>query len=319
MIRQAFGPVFKIRYTGAAERQMSDNRDNNVNEIRLTGIGPANIECFRPLFLSDPNPGEIAVGAIFNGFPAGVGFYDLREGGLVLTYIFVHPDYRRRGIGTSILSAMCEACAEAGLGSVYACFFDIPDLEKLLAGNGFMMTQGDKVLSVSLDTETAERIGRFSHLAEGIKSRRIIRLDEPEPYLRQKLYMLAQSMEAAGYSSEILLGGQYNPKLSFAVTDESEANGKITAVLLADEEEHDGTAIIKMVFSISEKASDYRLLLIGAHERVRDFFCGKGELIFVLADERVETLVHRLFGKQPKKKGNIIRAIRYSKTGENNT
>ena len=74
--------------------------------MELTGIGFENVEAFLPLMPSgtvNVTDYRVAIGAIEDDKAVGVALYNDLGDALMLDYIYVDPEYRRRGIGTALI------------------------------------------------------------------------------------------------------------------------------------------------------------------------------------------------------------------------
>ena len=122
--------------------------------MKLTRIEKENEDNFKPLL---PEGGIIkdqaGVGALGDdGVPVAAALLSGGEGMVSLDWLFVHPDYRKQGIGREFLFSIQNLFQkEAAFLSVT--YVDaIPELESFFENAGFLMTSGDVCYTLPVQT-----------------------------------------------------------------------------------------------------------------------------------------------------------------------
>ncbi len=109
--------------------------------MELTGIGIENIEAFLPLMpTSGATDYRVAIGAIEDDKAVGVALYNDLGDALMLDYIYVAPEYRRRGIGSAMIDDFLKEIEGTGAVAIHINYPEqSEELHKFFEASGFRL------------------------------------------------------------------------------------------------------------------------------------------------------------------------------------
>lgn len=123
------------------------------NEVMLTGITQANIQYFRPLLMDYELSGSnIMLGAVKNDTACGILIAHIESitGNLILTYLYIAPDFREEGIASILLDQIQILQKKNKVENIMARFWlEDQDLGGFFQAYGFQM----QLVSLAYDFE----------------------------------------------------------------------------------------------------------------------------------------------------------------------
>ncbi|MCR5098139.1 MAG: GNAT family N-acetyltransferase [Lachnospiraceae bacterium] len=131
--------------------------------MEFTRIGVENHEAFSALL---PGTGlshdKIYIGVIEDNAAVGAGEFSSDGNLLVLDSIFVAEDYRRRGIGSTMLSQIADVAVSSGAGGIWADYVSDEVLDGFLVACGFVTMEDSSFYRVPirdlLESEASQEI-----------------------------------------------------------------------------------------------------------------------------------------------------------------
>ncbi|MBQ7507427.1 MAG: GNAT family N-acetyltransferase, partial [Lachnospiraceae bacterium] len=155
--------------------------------MELTGIGSENEAAFRHLMPGmDIRDYRVAVGAIEEGHAAGVALYNDLDEALMLDYIFVAEEYRRRGIGTALIEEFLEEIKDFGAAALHV---NYPEKEKALhsffSSLDFLLYRDGDSYRISL--KKLLKSDRLNHLLKAEPKHLVCPVREPSKAEKQAL------------------------------------------------------------------------------------------------------------------------------------
>ena len=120
--------------------------------MELTRITKENLEYFR-LYLppGHATPEQEALGLIADdGVPCAAALISGAEGQAAIDWLYVHPEYRRKGAGSTLLEKTENLLAVETDSLSISYPAEIPGMDELLDANGYLITEGDPIYAISL-------------------------------------------------------------------------------------------------------------------------------------------------------------------------
>ena len=130
--------------------------------MRLTAIGKENISAFRHLFGGfDHSSSILCVGAIEEESAAGVAAFSDMGDSLFLDYIYVAPEFRRRGIATALINETVSELIPLGLAALHVNYPEkADDIHKFILADGFRIFRDGKAFRVRVKDLIESRAAR---------------------------------------------------------------------------------------------------------------------------------------------------------------
>ncbi len=259
--------------------------------MTLTGIGEKNISAFAPLMsgfsLDDVS---IAVGAIHDDKAVGVVLLDAVDEALMLDYIYVVPEYRRKGIATDMLWGVIYEISSAEPAALHV---NYPESSEAL--HGFFLSMGFKLYrdgrSYRIPAADILDTPAFKKVTSAKVKHRISRLSD---MTNKEENDIKKAFEAARLKSNVIDNRSLSDELSLVAfdgeTDEPEA------LVLCEE----GDKIVSIVFLVSFKHDMVALADI-IHALKDAILEKKGDdcdILFVTMDEKMEAFAKTLVGEE---------------------
>ncbi len=279
--------------------------------MELTGIGTENINAFLPLMAGvDPADFRVAIGAIENGKAAGVALYNDLGDAIMLDYIFVLPEMRRKGIGTALVESFLD---EIGDTCATALHVNYPEKSEEL--HGFFSSRGFRIfrdghswrvpIKALYDSEGLRRL-----MKTPAKSR-VVKVNDLVGRERNILRALLEDEEL---DPGILSDGSLADELSFVAIDD--ATGAPEAVMLCEKNGETITVLYLANFS-QETARLIDLFRKFAEAAEAGGHLGK-DMIFVTMNDVMQKFVSKMVGSEELliNEGNVISAIRMIGEGD---
>ena len=254
--------------------------------MQLTSIGESNIDAFQYLMPGIVlNDSSLFVGAIEDEKAVGAAVLSGDSKLITLEYIYVLQDYRKKGIGTALVTESAKAMEAKHIA---ACFSDD---EKSLPGFfeslGFLMSDDAESYSVPvkflLESEHIKKM-LSSKRPAGVKSVAELRNAE-------KQLLFNKLSEERGES--ILFDAEFDPQLSFVTI--SPDSKEITSYILCEKMEN----VITIMFlrNYSGNAAELMILFAALAQRGSNDEYADCDICFVTQNEGVTELMKKLVGE----------------------
>ncbi len=272
--------------------------------MRLTGIGIENKKAFEHLLgkevLADH---DVVIGAIEDDEAAGVAAYSVMDNALMLDYIYVADKFRRKRIGTSLITEFIRETADSGAVALHVNYPEsASDLHAFILSLGFRIFRdgeayrvparellGSATLDKMLKTQAAGRAVSVSELTD--KDRAAI-----------KASLIKEELDET-----IIDDSALSPELSFAVMDPG--TKQPAALILCEQGE--GVIALQYLINFTSNAR----MTVDAMRALRDAARAAGledhNLLFVTMTDSMRKLVTSLVADKDSitPEGNVISGI----------
>ena len=272
--------------------------------MELTGIGSENEAAFSHLMPGiDIRDCRVAVGAIEEGRAAGVALYNDLDEALILDYIFVAEEYRRRGIGTALIEDFLEEIKDSGAAALHV---NYPEKEKALHGFfsslGFLLYRDGDCYRVSLK--------------KLLKSERLNRLLKAEPK-----HLVCPVRELSKTEKQVLKNAMREQNLDENILDSEGLTAGLCLASLDDQKKpvacilgrvHKKEIAILYLVNFSKDPMMLTELLRVFRDAVMEVSYRDSELIFVTMDDKMKRFAEILLEDKEALvwEGKVISAIR---------
>ncbi len=261
------------------------------NSMTLTSIGEKNIHAFAPLMQGiSPEDVRFSIGAVEDDRAVGVCMFDVLDEALVLDYIYVLKEYRRKGIGSAMLKGFIEEIKAAEPTAIHINFPDVSkDLMGFFTAMDFKLMPEGKAYRIKaediLDTEVFNRVTsqKINHRIE-----RLFDITEKE---KKSIW---DSFEKAELDADIIDNRTLSKDLSLVAFDKDEDTPE--ALVLCEEDE----SSVSILFIVNFR-HDTKALLDIIHALKDAVLVKKGtdcDLVFVTMDEKMEEFAKTLVGEE---------------------
>ena len=272
--------------------------------MTLTGIGKNNIKAFEPLMggytLGDI---KIAVGAIQDDRAAGVLLFDILDDALMLDYIYVLPDFRKKGVATEMLKGFINEVGDPEPAAIHVNYPESAgDLHGFFSSMGFKLFRDGSSYRIPaadiLDTPA------FNKVISGKPKHRLSRLKD---ITNKEKNDIKKAFENARLDSDIVddkaISGDLSVIAFDGVSDEPEA------MVLCE----DGKDVVSILYLVNFRHDTLALVDIihGLKAAIIEKNGGKCDLLFVTMDEKMEAFAKTLVGDEDEfeSKGAVISGI----------
>lgn len=182
--------------------------------MQLTRVTKENLEYFRAyLPIENVTPKQEALVFITeDGFSCAAALVSGADREAALDWIFVHPEYRRKGIGSTFLKKMENLLKEET--SVFSASYPAgaEGMDDFLVQNGYLLTEGGNVYTVPLASLRKDpEAQKFKNMAGKLEVYTLASLNKEE-----RLAVSAFLEEQFGEQAALF---RYHPNLSFAAFD----------------------------------------------------------------------------------------------------
>ena len=136
----------------------------------ITRVGQENLIAFSPLLMGVKERDKILVlGCIEDGRAAGVlaAMLDSEDGRADIVHLYVAEKERKRGIGTSLLTAMIDLAEKGGIKVLYVCFPVDEGLTALFENAGFLVLPGESLCVLDPKKLADSKVFRQIRTAKG--------------------------------------------------------------------------------------------------------------------------------------------------------
>lgn len=146
--------------------------------MQLTRVVKKNLEFFMPLLppggMGEGNSGLGVIGD--DGRPCAVLVAALSEEEIAVKWIYVHPDYRRKGIGCHLLRA-AELYGRKKASAIRVSYPEGQEgCDRFFREEGYYVCRGDEILCVTLDEEAKNE--EFRKLVEAKPKKEVVSLEK---------------------------------------------------------------------------------------------------------------------------------------------
>lgn len=184
--------------------------------MRLTRITEENQDYFHLFLPPGPiTPEQEGLGILTDdGDPRGVALLSGTDGDAALDWFFVHPGYRRQGIGSEFLEKIEDVLRDGMTSCSVSYPAETEGVDEFLIGNGYFVTEGDCLYSVPLASirKQPEAV-RLRKSAANEDVRTLSSLNQKE---REAFFAFLDN-EFGGQAKSF----RCDPELSFAAFDEN--------------------------------------------------------------------------------------------------
>ncbi len=272
--------------------------------MELTGIGNENAAAFQKLLpelsLSDYT---VAIGAIEDGHAAGVALYNVLADALILDYIFVAEEYRRRGIGEALVLDFLEEIYDSGAAALHV---NYPEKEKELhaffLGLDFLLFRDGTAYRLPVD-----KLINSKPLKKLLKTPQKHTVIPVNRLSQDELQVLQTAMIGQNLDETVLDDQSLTPELSLASMDEK---GTPAACILAQKKNHE----IAVIYLVNTSTNPMQLvdLLRAWRDVLMETVQEEDELVFVTMDNKMKLFVEKLLDNREDliEDGNVISGIR---------
>ena len=268
--------------------------------MELTKITDENREFFQPILpVWTQRKDLMPFGMIgSDGAPVATMILSVDGDMINVEWLFVHPDYRRKKVGTRFLSCIEDILEGEGTALSVSYSEEFTGMEEFLEANGFFLTMGDPVWSFT-GTEAAS-LPEIQKLQRFRSKENAILLTEILSGKRKELDAFVE--REAGAS---VLLNSCDPGMSFVL--ENPSGG--TASCLLTEKLAKQDYLLSLLFNIAGQT--YAIILLKALlERFLEMDLADVVLRFVSANESVDRLVQNMLGTEnPLHKGRLKYAV----------
>ena len=206
--------------------------------MRITSIGNKNREYFLEI-TGEMRKDQIGIGLTEDGYAIGAALISVDEYICNLDWIFVRPEFRRKGGGTLLVNSIVDTMKDIGFDSFMAFYSANDDITAFLEKNGFCCTPDSVIHTYKI--EDVFRAKNVCRLISKKPPENIIPLSRLD---RMELNKLTDKLEQLSYSDVLMESGSYEPDLSFV---ERQEDGQLASVLLSKYE--DDTVYISLLLS----------------------------------------------------------------------
>ncbi len=253
--------------------------------MQVTRITNDNLEYFR-VYLPPGRitPRQEALGLITeDGYPCAAALLSGENGDAALDWFFVHPEYRRKGVGSEFLTKI-ESLLE-GETDVFTVSYPVvtEGMDDFLYQNRYLLTEGDSVYTVPLASIRKEpEAKRIKNMAEKQEVRTLTSLNEEE-----RAAFFAFLDERFGGQAAFF---RCDPKLSFAAYD---MIGRVSGAVLITRQPELKTLFISALAGRG-KAGAWGVLGKALQTVEKDSQYDDYRLQFISANERIDHLSQRI-------------------------
>lgn len=192
--------------------------------MKITKIGKRNREYFEEMLRGLPLENGTALGIIEDDKAVGCGLVNSDEASIEISYIFIDPSYRRKGLAKAFVEEMKSLAAENDKDALVAFPNADKETEAFLSACGFVFVQDTQLYGFK--TKDFYESNRMRWMLKKGAKKKSVHLDKLDPRMRKRLILYCRK-----YSfDKVLLDKQmYDRNISFVSIDGED----ITAVLLA--------------------------------------------------------------------------------------
>ena len=260
--------------------------------MEITRIGKTNKEYFKNMLPASYNQSQVALGIIEDDTAVGCGIFSLKAGAAELEYIFIEPEYRRKGLAKIFFKDAAETLKENGIFTIIAFIHNDKVLYSYLKSCGFICKPALSEYSFMIwDVVNSKQVKRLFETRNKVNVCPLNKID------KVKKTLLVKYSKNKGADESLFDPEQYDEKLSYAAF----VNGEPVCLLLAKQTgKHD----VYISFLVSFKKNHKCLLSVIAYFfRAALFSTGKnGKVYFLDGGTRAVPLVdHLLKGKKKTK------------------
>lgn len=228
----------------------------------------------------------IIYGAVCEGYAAGMAVYSIYRQSAELRWIYVAPEYRRKGVATKLVEAFSKQAAKAGIETVNLVYCQETikgeEFPSFLEANGFVMLPSKGAYDIPL----SQVLKVDNPKMQKIDVSHVKRMDTIDDKMALSLKKLLNEMAASGFMAK---GNFIAKELSFVFVQDS----VVTGCLLASQR---GRKIsIDLLLNNSKETNVLSLMMALAKEakaRMRDY----DSVLFYAANPKVLQLAKYLFG-----------------------
>ncbi|MCR5790308.1 MAG: GNAT family N-acetyltransferase [Lachnospiraceae bacterium] len=271
----------------------------------LTGIGNENAKAFSHLFGGlDYKNFTLCVGAIEEDRAAGAAFFSEMGDSLFLDYIYVLPEFRRRGIATALLEETIEALKGLDLVALHVNYPEkADDIHQFIEARGFRIFRDGKAFWVKardlIDSQAAKKLlsGKPRH-----------RISEVSALTALEKKALKKSLKQNELDPKIVDDRSYDKELSLVTIDKK--SGMPAGMVLCRLNED--TIVLSYLVNFSNDPVMLLNILIALKDRVVEKGLADFDLIFLTMTDDMVRLPEKLLRSKEllKEDGNVISGIR---------
>ena len=252
-------------------------------DISLTGIGKDNIRVFKSLMsglsLSDH---DLAEGAVVNDEAVGVALFNKLGDALMLDYIFVSKEFRRQGVGRSLIEKVFDSKEGRRITALHVNYPEqAEDLHLFFRSLHFILFRDG--ISRRVPLNTVFNSASFKKLISPKPKYTVKPLRE---LTLKELNLLKQEMKADDYDPKILDDRRVDERLCLATIDMK--SGRPKACMLCEYEDRE--IVIIFLINFSKDAFQIVELFRSFKETVEENGLSDCDLLFVTMNERMEAL-----------------------------
>ena len=273
--------------------------------MELTLIDRENLDAFSALMPGkDPSDYEIMIGAIEDDKAAGVALYNTLDDALMLDYIYVSEQFRRRGIGTALLEDFIAEIVEAGPVAVHINYPEIAqDLHGFTLARGFKIFRDGKAFRTPVKALLSAP--KLEKLLKNPKKNKVKALSELSRFEKS---VLVRSLDAQDMEEGIINDSSLSKELSLVTIDS--LNSVPSACILCRQESNQ----IVILYLVNFLKDPFQLvdLIRELKKRIEELSLTDCDLVFVTMDEDAKKLPETLLGGDELliSSGDVISAIR---------
>jgi N-acetylglutamate synthase-like GNAT family acetyltransferase len=263
--------------------------------MEITIIGNNNKEYFEDMLPESYAGGKAAFGIIEDEKAVGCGIFSMINGAAELEYVFVEPEYRRKGLGKRFIAEIAGTVKESGTDLMISFIHGNEELRAFLESCGFICRPAIEEYSFGI--------------AEMLKQKSVRRILKKSEKTEVSSFLSLSTMEIreirdrlrkTGADSVLLEEGQYDRKLSFATFTKR----RPVCVLLAKKVKAD--EVYLSVFVNYEEDYHYMLTVLSYFLRAALINTGEnGKVVFLDGGTRALPLINYLLpaGKKAGSRG----------------
>ena len=264
--------------------------------MEITGIVKENLEGFLSVITEDIVMTEnIVAGAIEDNRAVGaVAFSVMKEtASLVLDYIYVDPDFRRKGVGSALIKEVVERANPIG---VHVAFRNDDELIPFFEKNGFMLAEDAGIYEVKItDMRSSDATNRLlggKHTEKYVKVLDLLELQKKA----LDIELLKADIDLSVSEADI------NKNISFVSLEPGTDNPK-SCILCSIMED---SIMVKLLFSATGDYSTLGGLFKEFYKAIEAEDLIDKKLVFTTDEDSIVTLITKMSNGKAKKTGAMI-------------
>ncbi len=271
----------------------------------LTSIDKTNAKAFRPLFGGVyRSTFALCVGAIEDDRAAGVAAYSAMGDSLFLDYIYVAPEFRRRGIGTALLEETIAEFIPLGLAAVHVNYPEASeDIHKFILARGFRIFRDGKAYRVKagdlISSATAKKFlsGSIRHRVVEVSALTVLEKKS-----------IKQSLRERDLDPKVIDEVTFDKELSLVTLDKKDR--KPAGMVLCDQS--GDTIVVSYLVNFSDDPVMLLDILIALKDRIIQKDLSDHHLLFLTLTDDMIVLPIRLLETKDllMEVGNVVSGIR---------